>query len=118
MMMKGIYVASAIVCLLFTTAGFAQESINATLSGTVSDASGALIPGVQISAKNTATGVESTTITNETGTYRFPSLQPGSYEVTGALTGFSTQTFRLALGTAQQITQNFTLQVGTVAQTV
>src|SRR5262247_683565 len=107
--MRGICITIALVCLVCATAGFAQESINATLSGTVSDVSGALIPGVQVTAKNTATGVESSTITNETGTYRFPSLQPGSFEVTAALSGFSTQAFRLSLGTAQQITQNFTL---------
>jgi len=108
-----------VVCfVLFATAAFAQEGINATLSGTVVDATGALIPGVEITARNTETGVVSTTITNETGTYRFPSLQPGTYETTAALSGFSTQKFRLALGTSQQIRQDFTLQVGTVAQSV
>jgi hypothetical protein len=104
--------------LFFATAGLAQEGINATLSGTVSDTSGALIPGVEVTAKNIATGVTSTTITNESGTYRFPSLQPGSYEAAATLTGFQTQTFRLSLGTSQSIRQNFTLQVGTVAQAV
>src|SRR5262245_57795705 len=113
--MRGIWIATVFIGLLcFATAGVAQEGINATLSGTVSDASGALIPGVEVTAKNTATGVTSTSITNETGTYRFPSLQPGSYEATAALTGFSRQTLRLTLGTSQPINQNFTLKVGTV----
>src|SRR5438477_4453515 len=103
-----------LVCLFLTRTGLAQVGINATLSGTVSDASGALIPGVEVTAKNTGTGVASTAITNESGTYHFPSLQPGPYEVTGALSGFQAQTFRLTLGTAQQIRQNFTLQVGGV----
>src|SRR5262245_60499849 len=111
-------VAALMVCLVAGGVCFAQEGINAVLTGTVSDATGALIPGVEVTAKNTATGVTSTSLTNETGTYRFPSLQPGSYEATAALSGFSTQTFRLNLGTAQQIRQNFTLQVGNVAQTV
>src|SRR5262245_53959950 len=106
------------VCFLLANTALAQEGINATLSGTVLDATGALIPGVEITAKNTETGVVSTTITNETGTYRFPSLQPGTYETTATLSGFSTQKFRLALGTSQQIRQDFTLQVGTVAQSV
>src|SRR5262249_8995790 len=106
------------VSLLLVTAAFAQEGINARLSGTVTDATGALIPGVEVTAKNTETGVVSTTITNETGTYRFPSLQPGTYDASAALSGFSNQTFRLTLGTSQQILQNFTLQVGTVAQSV
>ena len=57
-------------------------------------------------------------VTNESGTYRFPSLQPGPYEVKAALAGFQTQTFKLSLGTAAQIRQNFTLQVGGVTQAV
>jgi hypothetical protein len=117
--MKARWVAIALcLCLLFAAVALAQEGINATLSGTVADPTGALIPGVEVTAKNVATGVSATAITNETGTYRFPSLQPGNYEATAALAGFSTQTFRLTLGTSSQIRQNFTLQVGTVAQTV
>src|SRR5262245_13019158 len=112
--MRGTGIVSVFVGLLFCeVVCFAQEGINATLSGTVSDPTGALIPGVEVTAKNTATGVTSTTLTNESGTYRFPSLQPGSYEATAKLTGFQTQTFRLSLGTSQNIRQNFTLQVGT-----
>jgi Carboxypeptidase regulatory-like domain len=94
------------------------QVINATLSGTVSDTSGALIPGVEVTAKNTDTGVVSTSVTNEAGTYRFGSLQPGPYEVSAQLTGFQGQSFRLTLGTSQQIRQNFSLQVGAVAQNV
>jgi len=105
-------------CLFLSVNGIAQVGINATLSGTVSDATGALVPGVEVTAKNVATGVASMALTNETGTYRFASLQPGIYEVTAALSGFQPQTFRLTLGTAQQIVQNFTMQVGTVTQSV
>src|SRR5262245_18386632 len=117
--MRGIWIATVFIGLLcFATAGVAQEGINATLSGTVSDASGALIPGVEVTAKNTATGVTSTTLTNESGTFRFPSLQPGTYEATAVLSGFQSQAFRWSLGTSQNIRQNFTLQVGNVAQQV
>src|SRR5436190_4098006 len=117
--MRGICIKWAVlVCFVFGTTAFPQTGINATLSGTVSDATGALIPGVEVTARNTATGVASISITNEGGTYRFPSLQPGAYEITSALVGFQSQTFRLTLGTAQQIRQNFALQVGTVAQAV
>jgi hypothetical protein len=109
----------AVLVLLSLTVllGFGQV-INATLSGTVSDVTGALIPGVSVTATQTATGVVSTAVTNESGTYRFPSLQPGPYQVAAELPGFQSQTFQVALGTAQQIRQNFTLQVGGVAQQV
>src|SRR5437763_1692307 len=107
------------VCLflLLATNGFTQV-INATLSGTVSDPSGALIPGVEIAAKQTETGVVSTTVSNESGTYRFGSLQPGPYQVSATLPGFQAHTVQVTLGTAQQIRQNFTLQVGAVTQAV
>jgi hypothetical protein len=105
-------------CLLLSVSANAQVGINATLSGSVADATSALIPGVSIVATNTATGVATDTITNESGTYRFPSLQPGNYEVKASLPGFQSQSFRLTLGTAQQIRQNFTLQVGNVATNV
>src|ERR1700757_4770554 len=117
--MKRCFAGTAVVvCLFFSISSFAQVGINAALSGTVSDPTGALIPGVEVTATNTGTGVAGTAVTNESGTYRFPSLQPGSYEVKASLAGFQTQTFRLSLGTAQQIVQNFALQVGTVAQAV
>src|ERR1051325_11146097 len=106
------------VYLVFAASTFAQVGINAALSGTVSDTSGALIPGVEVAATNTGTGVVSTGVTNESGTYRFPSLQPGTYEVKASLAGFQTQTIRLTLGTAQQIIQNISLQVGAVTQAV
>src|SRR5213594_4230016 len=116
--MKGLFAgAVAVACLLFAMSGFAQV-INATLSGTVTDATGALIPGVEISATETETGVVSTALTNESGTYQFPSLQPGPYRVSASLAGFQSQIFQVTLGTSQQIRQNFTLQVGAVVQAV
>jgi hypothetical protein len=110
--------AALLICVLFAANGLAQVGINATLSGSVTDSSGALIPGVGIAATNTATGVASSAVTNEAGTYRFPSLQPGAYEVRASLPGFQTQTVRLTLGTAAQIRQNFALQIGTVTTSV
>jgi hypothetical protein len=116
--MRGNYIIATLACLMLAVTALGQVGINATLSGTVSDPTGALIPGVEVTAKNVNTGVVSSGVTNESGAYRFPSLQPGDYEVSAALPGFQPQAFRLALGTAQQIRQNFTLQVGTVAQAV
>jgi hypothetical protein len=106
-----------LLCFALGVTGFAQV-INATLSGTVADTSGALVPGVEVTASNTGTGVVTTVLTNEAGTYRFGSLQPGPYKVSASLTGFQTQAFQVTLGTGQQIRQNFNLQVGAVAQAV
>ena len=51
------------------------QTTNATLGGTISDASGALIPGVTITATNTQTGIVTTVVSNEAGAYQFASLQ-------------------------------------------
>src|SRR5262245_55213335 len=96
---------------------FAQ--VNAILGGTVSDSSGALIPGVEVTATNINTGIVSTRVTNETGNFEFPSLQPGAYKLSAALTGFQSATYNnVQLSQGQQVRLNFTLQVGTVAQGV
>jgi hypothetical protein len=117
-MMKRIFLATVLPVLLSITVAFAQEGNNGTLSGTASDPSGALVPGVAITAKNIVTGVTATALTNESGTYRFPSLQPGTYDATAMLTGFQTQTVRLTLGTAQAVRQNFLMQVGNLNSSV
>src|SRR5262249_1022972 len=80
--MRAMRAASAVLfCLFLSVQSFAQTS-NATLGGTVSDATGALIPGVSITATNTATGIVNTVTTNEAGAYQFPNLQTGTYNVT------------------------------------
>ena len=79
--------AVLLVCLVVSTYTFAQTS-NATLGGTVSDATGALIPGVSITATNMQTGIVSTVVSNEAGAYQFASLQTGTYRVAAELPGF------------------------------
>jgi len=109
---------AAISCLFFAALGLSQSS-NATLSGTVSDSAKALIPGVTISATNTETGVVTTGITNESGTYSLSGLLPGVYKVTAELPGFQTQSFTdVRLGNAAQARLNFTLQVASLNTTV
>ena len=94
-------------------------SQNAQLGGIVTDPSGALLPGVTITVTNTNTGVQTTTITNESGAYTFPSLQPGSaYRVGASLPGFQTKTVTdIELGTAS-VRQNFQLQLSGTQTTV
>jgi hypothetical protein len=117
-MKKAALATALLVCLIFPIRNLAQTS-NATLGGTVSDSTGALIPGVTITATNAATGIVTTVITNESGAYQFASLQTGTYKVSGELTGFQTQIYdNVALGVSQQVRLNFTLQVGGVSTEV
>jgi len=113
------FVAAVMLCCLFSlTLVFGQTS-NASLSGTVSDASGAIIPGVSVTAKNTATGVVNSTISNSAGIYSFPSLLPGTYTLSAEQPGFQPFTYKdVLLGNAAQVRLNFQLQVGGVATAI
>src|SRR5207244_1739058 len=106
--MKRFFIAALLVCLVLPAITFAQSS-NATVSGSVSDVSGALIPGVSITAANTQTGIVTTVLSNESGTYNFASLQPGVYNFSAELSGFQTHTYSaFQLGLSQQVRLNFT----------
>src|SRR5499427_7762293 len=116
--MKRCVLAATLLLALFCLNTFAQTT-NATLGGTASDPSRALIPGVTVTATNTATGIVSTTVTNETGSYNFPSLQTGTYKVTAELPGFQAQAYNdVTLGVSQQVRLNFAMQVSGRTQSV
>ena len=91
----------------------------ATLAGTVSDPSGAVVPNAQVAARNTATGVTRTATTDSAGFYSIPNLLPGTYEVTVTATGFSTavqSNIDLAVGAQQQL--NIPMKIGETTQKV
>src|SRR5262245_23175238 len=112
-LMKVVNVLLAVLMALLLAAPVLRQSSNATVSGTIGDPTGALIPGVTVTATNTATGVVTTALSNESGAYNFPSLLPGTYKVSAELSGFQTQSYTdVRLGNADQVRLNFTLQVG------
>src|SRR3989475_3026566 len=103
---------------LFAVQGYAQVT-GATLSGTITDPSGGVIPNAQVSVRNTATGVTREVTADTAGFYSAPNLLPGSYEVTVTSPGFSTarqSNLTLGVGAEQQL--NFSLKVGQTSQTV
>src|SRR5438045_9542900 len=104
-------ISTLLLCLTFSKHAFSQSS-NATVSGTVADGTGALIPGVSITATNVGTNIASTTVTNESGAYNLPALLPGAYKLSAELPGFQVQTYTdVQLGNAVQVRLNFTLTV-------
>jgi hypothetical protein len=109
--------AAGLLCLVMASHAFSQ--VNSSISGTVEDPSRALIPGVSVKAVNTQTGVETNTVSNESGAYSFPALIPGVYKVTASLPGFSSRSFDdVQLSASVNLRLNFTLQVGNVSTSV
>jgi Carboxypeptidase regulatory-like domain/TonB dependent receptor len=95
------------------------QSGTGTISGKISDATGAILPGATVTAKNNASGVETTRQTTDTGLFVISALLPGEYTVTAKVNGFQTliqgKVFVDALGTT---TLNLSLKAGNIAETV
>ena len=117
-MLKKFSIAVTFAVLLFGTSArtFGQE--NATLGGAVTDPTGALIPGAEVTATNDIIGIAATDVTDANGEYAFM-LQPGTYTITVEVPGFQAGIeSNLALGAGQQILRNIMLEIGVVATTI
>ena len=115
--MKRVLTLTTIV-LLLSLAPNAMAQETATVTGTVTDATGALIPGAEVNATNNNTGISRLGVSGETGSYTLQALQPGNYTITASLPGFSDAGIEINLSPNQTYRENFELQVGTVATAV
>ncbi len=109
---------TVIFSLMAGVAAHAQVS-GATLSGTVTDASGSAVANATVSIKNTETGIVREITTDAAGLYSAPNLPPAVYDVTASATGFSTlvQT-GITLTVGSQQTLNISLKVGQMSENV
>ena len=107
------------VFLLFVSASvFAQET-RSTLTGRITDSSGAVIPHAQITITNTDTGFVTAIQSNDVGDYTAPFLVPGRYKVTANQQGFNSYVHEgLTLETEQTVTENIVLKAGSVTETI
>ena len=95
------------------------QQVNATLSGTVRDASGAVVPQTSLTAKNVSTGGVTTTVSEGSGNYIFPSLPPATYILSAEKSGFNTtEISSITLAVYEKSTIDVVLRVGQVRQTV
>ena len=119
----GIFVG---LCTILTVGGMLLpsrpafgQSVRGSLSGNVLDSSGAAIPGAKITVSDPATGVTRSTVSSAEGSYRFPELNLGSYNVTASADGFSTQVqhgVQITIGNVSAL--NLTLSAGSATQIV
>src|SRR6202140_2898519 len=107
------------VMILLVSGRIYPQVVGATLSGTVTDQSGAAIPNAQSSIKNASTGVTRNITSDTAGFYTAPNLLPGNYEITVSARGFATQLRTgITLDVGAQQVLNITMQVGQVTEKV
>jgi len=95
------------------------QSESATLSGRVSDPSGAPIVGAEVVLTNTQTNVEQRTKTNEVGLYVFPGVHPGTYRVAAGAPGFRVLIKEgLTLHVQDELAENFSLTIGAISESM
>ncbi len=95
----------------------AQE--NATITGTVTDSTGAVVPNVQVSLTNPATGQVRTAVSNTSGIYDFTNVGVGRFTISASATGFQTYTRTdISVNVDQTLKEDVTLTVGSAGQTV
>ncbi|MGH9524498.1 MAG: carboxypeptidase regulatory-like domain-containing protein [Terriglobales bacterium] len=113
-------VAAVLVLLLVSCAlTFGQATATASLTGTVSDATGAVLPGATVTITNQQNGIKRTATSSSTGDYRFDSLPPGSYTVKASKTGFAVSTASgVVLAVGATTSENFAMKPGSENETV
>ncbi len=106
------------VLLLVGTSAFAQFERSA-ISGTIRDQQGGVMPGVTVTATNTATGVVETAVTDAGGFYTFSTLNPGQYNLSAELQGFKkTSRTGVQADAAGRLTLDFVLETGELSEEV
>jgi len=109
------------VCLLAlgVAATAAAQETTGTITGVAKDSSGAVLPGVTVTVKNVQTGSTQEFVTNDSGLYTAPLLQPGEYEVGFTLSGFQSKTVKaIQLHVNDRLEVNGQLGVSGVAESV
>jgi len=109
-----------ILCLcIFVVSSARGQSNNATISGSVVDPVGAAVPDATVTAENTRTGVVTTMTTTGAGVYQFPSLVPGTYQISAEKEGFKKETHQnLVLDISAKLNLNFQLQLAGVSSQI
>src|SRR3989475_404542 len=117
--MKALLGCGAIACLVFCNNAFGQAQVLGKISGTITDSTGAVVPGARVTVTNKNTQQSYPSTTNDSGYYVVVNLPAGTYDVTTEKEGFERCTNAgVHLDPAEAVQVNCALQVGQVTQTV
>ena len=111
-------VCTVLALFALPTSGFAQRTTG-DIFGVITDESGGIMPGVTVSLRGRTAAGNPTTVTNESGIYRFTNLAPGSYDLTAELQGFSiNKQTGIVVSLGQTTELNIQLKVSAQSETV
>ena len=113
-----VFSLSALILLGAAVPRLYSQASGARVDGIVNDAQGLPMPGVEVTFKETGTGLGRTTATSSAGTYQFPSLNPGHYELVAKSKGFAPEVRDVTLEINQALRLDLSLKLGEVSQTV
>src|SRR5262249_57420263 len=108
--------ALALSFLLVTAVVATAQTATGTISGTVRDATGSVIPGVAMTIKNASTGASRGVTTDVQGRYRIANVEPGEYEMRAAFAGFRTIRRQVAVTVGGTTGVDIDMTVGDVAE--
>jgi hypothetical protein len=106
------------ICLVGAASLWAQSTNTGNVAGTITDPSGAVLPGVTVTLSEISTSSTRTTVTNDAGKYFFANVDPGQYDISLSKQGFATVKSQAEVKVGTSTTLNLTLQVGTSTTTV
>ena len=114
---RRVFLLSVMLVIASATAAFSQTF--GAITGHIGDASGAAVPGAQISLTSEATNAVRTTVSSNSGDYTFPSVAPGVYSIRVERTSFKTATSpHVEVQVQQSVRLDFTLELGQVNESV
>ncbi len=109
----------AALALLFPFCGWSQVANTGSVQGTVTDQTGAMVPGAALSLRNVATGSTETALSDASGTFRFPIVPVGRYTLTATKTGFKSYVHsEFPVYSASPVTLDVSLAIGETAEQV
>jgi len=112
------FILLAVLPALFPACAWSQTQLS-TVFGTVTDSTGAVIPGAQITILNQSTGLKRSTPTDTNGQYRLAGLPPGTYTIRAEKENFETEVLEgIALSAGAAVATDLSLRVGAVSEHV
>jgi len=111
-------IAGPIVLAFFLHVSIFAQVTTSDVTGTITDQSGAVVPGASVTVTNTGTGQERRTVTTSSGDYSVALLPPGEYEIKVGAAGFATVVQKVSLVVGQRQTLDFSLRPGQVTEVI